>query len=207
MLSASTAAGSDNADDIDQAVQIRPIRPQDAAAVDAFVRSLSPQSRQRRFHVGIRGLPPALLDRFTRPLPGLEFAVVAMATFDGMELCVGEARYALDGEGGSEREFALVVADGWQRRGLGRRLLCSLMRQAIAGGVSLLVGDVLRDNGPMLTLVDSMGFARRRHPADPGLIRVQRALQLEPMPSPADICAQASPGTDRFSRDSATHAA
>ncbi len=40
---------------------VAPLRPRDAAAIQAFVTALSPGSRYRRFHVGIPRLPPALL--------------------------------------------------------------------------------------------------------------------------------------------------
>jgi acetyltransferase len=55
-------------------------------------------------------------------------------------------------------EFALVVGDAWQRRGLGRHLLERLIAIARERGVKRLVGQVLAENGPMLELTRKLGF-------------------------------------------------
>jgi acetyltransferase len=151
------------------------VRPQDAATIDAFVRSLSPWSRQRRFHGGVVQLPPELLHRFTHPEPGRELALLAFATESAREVCIGEARYALSDESPCEREFALAVADRWQGLGIGAMLLRSLTDHAESNGVERLYGDVLHDNLPMLALARRLGYSVIRHPAEPRLLRVVRA--------------------------------
>lgn len=158
-------------------VRVRPVRPDDAAAIDAFFSSLSPGARRRRFHAGVRGLSPVLLERFTRPDPHSEAALVAVLVEQGREICIGEARYAVsDGPPGA-REFALAVTDAWQRRGIGRSLLRQLIRHAESSGVTRLHGDVMRDNLPMLSLAEGLGFRPSRHPDDAGLVRVVRSFQ------------------------------
>ena len=154
---------------------IRPARPGDAAAVDRFVRELSPQSRQRRFHGGIRFLSSEQLARFTQVDGARERLLLALTADAGDEICIGEARYALSDEAPDHREFALAVADGWQGRGLGRRLLAELCRHASQQGVRILYGDVLRDNLPMLTLASRLGFLPGSHPSDARLVRLRRA--------------------------------
>ncbi len=158
-------------------VRIRPVRARDASALGAMIRDLSPLSRLRRFHAGLRELPPDLLMRFTHPLPIDELALVATTTAAGRETCIAEARYALGDGPPDEREFALVVADGWQGRGIARQLLCWLLQRARRRGVARLYGDVMRDNRPMLGLADSFGFARQRHPSDVGLVRVAKTIE------------------------------
>ena len=159
------------------AVRIRRVQPHDAALIDEFIRSLSPASRQRRFHTGVRELPLAWLQRMTQPDAARELALVALAHLGGREICVAEARYVLgDDDVAGEREFALVVADAWQGRGIGKTLLLSLGCHALRHGVERLVGDVLRDNLPMVELARSLGYAVRRHPADPRLVRVERSF-------------------------------
>jgi GNAT superfamily N-acetyltransferase len=155
---------------------MRPVRPQDAAAIDAFIRNLSPQSRQRRFHGGVGQLPPDLLYRFTHPDPDHELALLAIATQAGREVCVGEARYAVTEESPCEREFALAVADHWQGLGIGSRLLRNLTDHAQRNGVERLYGDVLHDNLPMITPAESLGYSVGRHPVEPRLLRVAKAL-------------------------------
>src|SRR5262245_16287724 len=105
------------------AVRIRRVREQDTGLIDEFIRGLSLASRQRRFHVGIRELAPAWLERMTHPDPAHELALVALASRNGRDVCVAEARYVLSDDLPAGREFALAVADGWQGRGIGKTLL------------------------------------------------------------------------------------
>jgi len=156
-------------------VRIRRVQGNDAALIDDFVRGLSPASRQRRFHAGVREVPPAWLQRMTHPDPSRELALVALARQAGREVCVAEARYVLSDDVAEGREFALAVADEWQGRGIGKTLLLSLACHAARHAVPRLVGDVLRDNLPMIELARGLGFAVRRHPADPRLVRVEQA--------------------------------
>ena len=144
--------------------------------IDAFVQQLSLASRQRRFHAAIRALPEEWLERMTQPDAERELALVATVLDDGVERCVGEARYVSSPEAPHSREFALAVADGWQGHGIGRSMLRALGRHAAHHGVQRLYGDVLRDNLPMIELARSLDFRVGRHPADPHLVRVQRQL-------------------------------
>jgi GNAT superfamily N-acetyltransferase len=159
-----------------QRLELRPVQGSDAALLADFVADLSPLSRRRRFHSGIRTLPSTWLDRLLHTDPAAEYALLALASADGRSTCVGEARYALSDEASDAREFALVVADGWQGQGVGSRLLRTLACHARAHGVARLYGDVLRDNAPMLGMVQRLGYALLRHPSDATLVRVERVL-------------------------------
>jgi GNAT superfamily N-acetyltransferase len=157
-------------------VCIRRVQPSDAALIDEFVRGLSPASRQRRFHAGVREVPPQWLHRMTNPDPGRELALIALARRDSGEICVAEARYVVSDDVAEGREFALAVADDWQGRGIGKTLLLSLGCHAARHAVQRLVGDVLHDNLPMIELARGLGYAVRRHPADPRLVRVEQSF-------------------------------
>lgn len=138
-------------------VVLHPLRSVDASAEQDFVRALSAESRYLRFHVGLRELPPSLLRQLTEVDQAHHVAIVAHATEGGQPpIVVADARYVLSDDA-HEAEFAVVVADDWQRQGLARLMLESLMRHARARGVHRLVGDVLSDNLPMLTLVRQAG--------------------------------------------------
>ena len=169
--------------------QVRRVRPDDASMIDAFVQQLSLASRQRRFHAAIRALPDEWLQRMTHPDAERELALVATVRVNSVEHCVGEARYALTPEEPDHREFALVVADGWQGRGIGRSMLRGLDRHAARHGVLCLYGDVLRDNLPMIELARCLDYRVVRHPAEARLVRVQRVLRARPahsvLPGPA----------------------
>ena len=73
---------------------------------------------------------------------------------------VAEARYALVQERGNA-EFAVAVADDFQRRGLGRHLVKRLLATAWRRGVRRLFGEIKSDNCAMLALATQLGFRIR----------------------------------------------
>jgi acetyltransferase len=52
----------------------------------------------------------------------------------------------------------VIVADPWQGKGLGPKLIQRVIEIAKENGVRTLSGDVLAENHPMLGLVKKMGF-------------------------------------------------
>jgi len=152
-------------------IAIRPIVPEDAEREQDFVRALSPESRYFRFMTTLRELPPNMLHRFTHPDFERELALAAVVGKDPSARFIGVARCVADSDR-SSAEFAIVVADEWQNRGVGTRLMCELMRAARAIGLRRLWGDVLASNMRMLGLMVSLGFELQPAPEDPLLRRV-----------------------------------
>lgn len=154
---------------------VRPVLAFDAAAEQDFVRALSAGSRQRRFHVGIRELPPALLRAMTEVDHDAHVAVVAETIGDDDEATiVADARYVRGPTaelGGDEAEFAIAVADAWQGAGLGRALMQRLARHAARHGITRLVGDVLPGNAAMFAITGALGGRLVASPNGPGVIR------------------------------------
>jgi acetyltransferase len=157
-------------------VTLRPIRPEDAAIEQAFVQRLSPESRHFRFMNMMRELTPLMLARFTQIDYDREMAFVATLDEDGAEREVGVVRYVINPDGES-CEFALVVADEWQRRGLGRRMMTLLIDAARTRGLREMNGHVLADNRPMLALCQSLGFESAESSEGPQVRRVSLALR------------------------------
>ncbi len=151
-------------------VLLRPITPQDAAAEQAFVGALSLDSRHKRFHVGLRQLPPDLLRRF---IDVDQHDHVAMVAEDaGSSHLVADARYVRSEDHPDEAEFAIAVADDWQSLGLGRTLMARLSRHARLAGLRSLYGDVLTENRRMLVLMRALGARARPHPQGPQIARI-----------------------------------
>jgi acetyltransferase len=142
-------------------VRVRPIRPEDAEMERRFFDGLSEQSRFQRFMQYLRELPPAMLARFTQLDYDRELALVA---FDGGEF-VAVGRYAPNPDGRTA-EFALVTADAWQGKGLGRALLQRLVQAAGTAGYEALYGHILGDNRDMLDLAQRLGFVRQGRDGD-----------------------------------------
>ncbi|MDT8387794.1 MAG: bifunctional acetate--CoA ligase family protein/GNAT family N-acetyltransferase [Thiogranum sp.] len=155
-------------------VTIRPIRPEDAAIEDDFVRSLSPQSRYFRFMRGMNELTLDMLIRFTQLDYDRELALIAVVDQEHREVEIAVARYAINPDGNS-CEFALVVADAWQNRGLGTHLMTALMEAARQRDLKEMEGEILASNHGMLELARNLGFTLHNHPDDPN-VRVARHL-------------------------------
>lgn len=156
-------------------VLLRAIRPDDAPIEQQFVRRLSPRSRQLRFLSGIKELSPALLTKFTHTDYPAEAAFIATIDRNGQEQQIGVARFAT-GSSDDCREFAVVVADEWQGRGIATALLGKLFRVAIQAGSHAIEGLVLQENARMLELARDVGFEIRPYAPDPTLVVVRKRL-------------------------------
>lgn len=157
-------------------VTLRPLRPEDLDIETAFVEGLSAETRASRLLGGAISVTREYLERLTQVNYDRDMALAATVMLEGREALIGVARYALaaDGESG---EFALVIADAWQGRGIGKRMLKKLAAVAQRRGLRRIYGDTLSTNRSMLELAKALGFALLRHPEDPSITRVTLELQ------------------------------
>nr|WP_316644256.1 GNAT family N-acetyltransferase [uncultured Roseateles sp.] len=142
-------------------LHIAPLRPQDAEALQRFVRGLSAHARYMRFQYGLRELSPTLLSRLTQIDQQDHVALVAYVAppvwgDQAVPRLVADARYVRVRDSG-DAEFALVVADDWQGQGLARELLGRLTANARRQGLKRLLGEVLWDNHAMLAMARRLG--------------------------------------------------
>jgi acetyltransferase len=156
-------------------VTLRQIRPDDADALQCFVRALSPASRRLRFHAALNELPATLLKAMTCVDQREQVAFVLTVTERGAERIVGEARYAVDGDR-ETAEFGIAVADAFQGQGLAERLVAALIDAARGSGLRWLVGEVLAGNPRMLAFVRRCGFVMTTRGVEPGIVRVERSV-------------------------------
>ncbi len=154
---------------------IRPIRPEDAELVQRFVRDLSDESKYFRFMNSVQELTETMLVRFTQIDYSREMALVAMTEEHGQEVELGVARYATNPDGLS-CEFALVVADNLTGKGLGQKLMTSLMEAARNMGLRTIEGEVLNNNHNMLKLMTRLGFTVQVSQEDHTIMKVSKAL-------------------------------
>jgi acetyltransferase len=155
---------------------VRPIRPEDAQIEQAFVRGLSDESRYFRFMQAVHELTQEMLVRFTQIDYDREMALIAVVETDaGSELQVAVARYTAYPDRHS-CEFAIVVADDWQGRGIGTHLMHSLMQVAKSRGIDLMEGEIIAGNTHMLGLMDRLGFKVHPNPEDEGVVEASRTL-------------------------------
>ncbi|MDH5265647.1 MAG: GNAT family N-acetyltransferase, partial [Betaproteobacteria bacterium] len=156
-------------------VTIRPIRPEDAEKETAFITELSDESRYLRFLSLVRHVTPEMVARFTQIDYDREMALIATRKEPDGESIVGVARYVRDPNPASA-EFAVVIADRAQRKGLASKLMGRLMTHARFAGIERLRGLVLGSNASMLELMDRLGFEAFPVPDDPSLVDVVKIL-------------------------------
>ncbi|MGH7119475.1 MAG: GNAT family N-acetyltransferase [Acetobacteraceae bacterium] len=157
---------------------IRPIRPDDAAALDAFFHRLSPEEVRFRFFASVRDLTPEQLAQFTCLDYDRDMALVAAR--EGSGELVGVARLTRR-DASHIAEFAIVVWRGLQGRGLAVHLMRRLLAWAARHGVREVVGSILAENPTMLELARFLGFKLVRLPADPQVVEARLSLvSLEP---------------------------
>ncbi|MBK7664540.1 MAG: bifunctional acetate--CoA ligase family protein/GNAT family N-acetyltransferase [Sterolibacteriaceae bacterium] len=160
-----------------QEITIRPIRPEDADLEVEFVKGLSPETRYFRFMSTVRELAPPMVARLTQIDYDREMAFIAtIAREDGSELELGVCRYAVNADQES-CEFAVVVADNWQRRGLARKLMGVLIETARDRGLKYMNGMFLSNNERMLRFVQGLGFVLSNDPEDNTIKNGVLALQ------------------------------
>jgi len=163
---------------------IRPIHPNDAQMLQGLVQHLSPESRYSRFVSSMRELPPSMLARFTLIDYDREMALVAVfkerSAASGGEIVeteriVGVSQYVTNLDQTS-CEFSLVVADDFSGKGLGSRLMESIMDVAREKGLIEIEGLVLVKNPNMLKLMKGLGFSVKPFAEDPDFMLVTHNL-------------------------------
>ncbi|MFI5615478.1 GNAT family N-acetyltransferase [Amycolatopsis sp. NPDC051903] len=118
---------------------IRPPRCGDGEPVDRFLAGLSLASRYHRFFSGIRHITPDLVRAMTAVVPGqLVFLALDGDTVVGHVMAVYSAEAAV--------EIGVVVAEAYQYRGIGRRLVRELALVLVGHGLSRMRCDVLSEN-------------------------------------------------------------
>ena len=126
---------------------------------------------------GLQDLTPAMLSKFTQIDYDRELALIVVVPGDapGSERQIGVARYiTLPDE--ETCEFAIVVSDEWQGKGVARQLFQRLIDAARERRLRVMTGITLRENTRMIDLSRSLGFSTRADTDEPELVRMTLAL-------------------------------
>lgn len=135
-------------------VRFRAIRPDDRARMVEGLRRLSPESRYLRFFTDKRELSESELRYLTEP-DGVDHYAIVVAVLEGDDEIdgAGVARFVAYPDRPRVAEPAILVADEYQRLGLGRMLMDRLMAAAAERGIRSFRSEVLARNAPMLTML------------------------------------------------------
>lgn len=160
-------------------VRLRPIRADDLALHTAFVAGLSNETGYHRL-LSPRKPQPDELWRMTHIDYQHELALIATTEVGSLEQQMGVVRYVRGEtpETAHIAEFAVVIADAWQHRGIASKLLRKLIDAARAAGVKQLADITLYDNVGMLALARKLGFKLQRDTGNPNVTRLRLALDL-----------------------------
>lgn len=158
-------------------VTLRAARASDGTLIQDLVHGLSLESRYQRFFYPLHELPPAMLDRFTHNVPTESMTLLVVIRRQGREVAIAMAQYVVDAYP-DRCDFAVLVADAWQRHGLGKRLVQELVCLSRAAGIKRLEGDVLAENAAMTRLMLKMGFRVMQHEEGPYLHKVSKELDV-----------------------------
>lgn len=159
-----------------ESLLLRPIRAEDEPALAGLFERLSPEDLRLRFFQPMRHLSHALAARLTQLdyERAMAFALIREPP-DAPPEILAVGRLHRDREA-PEAEFAITVASGLKRRGVGRLLMERILEHARETGITTVFGLVLAENGGMLGLAGALGFARTSEPGEPGVIRVVKTL-------------------------------
>ncbi|MGA9754662.1 MAG: GNAT family N-acetyltransferase, partial [Desulfobaccales bacterium] len=156
-------------------VLLRPMKPEDEPLVSDFLGKCSEETIFFRYFKLIKKWTHEMLIRFTQNDYDRELGLMAIGQPPGPEIMMGVSRMVMTTDR-SMAEFAVIVADPWQGKGLGPKLVERITEIAREQGVKRLQGDVLAQNQPMLEMVKRLGFTLRKD-IEGGTYRVEMALQ------------------------------
>lgn len=148
---------------------LRPIRPEDAEALQAMHTRQSPESVYLRFFAPLPRIPERDLRHFVNVDHHSRVALVMTIGED----IIGVARY--DKIDDSSAEVAFNIADSHQGRGLGSILLEHLAAAARERGIREFTAEVLPQNRSMLGVFQAAGFEVSRQ-FDDGVVAVHFSI-------------------------------
>lgn len=146
-------------------VVIRPIHRNDVEIERRFIEALSPSSRRFRFLDTMSSPSAALLKQMTSIDNTTDAAFVATIEVAGVEREIGVARFSARPDG-HDCEFAVTVADEWQKKGLGTLLMRRLLDVARARGIEKMHSSDASDNTSMRKFAEHLHFRHERDPED-----------------------------------------
>jgi acetyltransferase len=159
---------------------LRPIRPEDEPLLVAFHGTLSERTVALRYFHAMKLSTRVAHERLTRICfvdYDREMVLVAERNnpeVDGGREILGVGRLSKIRSTG-DAEFALLISDNFQKRGLGSALLRRLIAIARDEGIHRIVGLILPENLGMRRVCEKLGF-RLSHDAEDGVFKAEMVL-------------------------------
>ncbi len=143
--------------------QIRPVRPEDRAALIAFHRSLSNKTVYLRYFSPVsvqwRTSPKRLAEElYADPEHHCTLVIERRAGGSGLRHLIGVGRLVVPNTAPDTADFAMAIRDDFQGMGLGTALLGALIEQARQAGLRAITAEILAENRSMLEICRRFGF-------------------------------------------------
>lgn len=146
-------------------IQYRSIKPTDGSSLVEIFNNMSPASRYFRYHQPVICPTSKWLQVWVASIAQLpakqSFGLLALASYSPITtIPVGMAYYVTTTDGSAD--FAVMVRDDFQRKGIGTTLVAKLADEAAAKGVHTLKADVLCKNLGMLRVAEKLLYKTSR---------------------------------------------
>jgi acetyltransferase len=140
-----------------QTIILRPIKPEDEHLWLELLTNCSEESVYQRFRSFFRWRSAEIARRFCQPDVSREIAIVAQVTEDRTPKLIGVGRL-IEGPDFRKAEYAILIADRWQGKGLGIQLTNFCMQIAGDWGIKKVYAETSTDNHRMVTIFQKLGF-------------------------------------------------
>ncbi|MBI4889561.1 MAG: GNAT family N-acetyltransferase [Acidobacteria bacterium] len=154
-----------------ECVRIRPIQPEDEPTMVKFHESLSERTVYQRYLQMLNLSQRTAHERLTR-ICYIDYANQMALAVERKDPATGDTSIIGIGRiqgltASTDSEFSIVVADEYQKSGLGTELLRRLIEIGKAEGVKVITADILAENITMQKVAEKAGFKLTRDVEEP----------------------------------------
>lgn len=151
-----------------EVLTLRHIGPDDVDALSSFVHGLSFGARYFRFGRGDVEFTETEIRRTCTPDPQHCVHLLVVRRGEPQDAVVGSERIVFE-PGERSCELAISVADDWQTRGVGKRLVDALLDSARSRQLAHVHARIMATNLAMIEFMQRRGFTVADSPQGPGL--------------------------------------
>lgn len=145
-------------DEPNAAVCIRTADASDVESLSIYFTGLSTTTRNKRFMGARADFALVAAECVAKVRHPDHFTLLAELKWEGESTIIGETRYAYDATA-RHGDFAISVADVFQRKGVGLRMMKAMERQAGRLGHEMIAAETARTNAEMRGLAKKAGFS------------------------------------------------
>lgn len=164
-------------------VQLRPIHPTDGASAKVFRKKVSDESVRDRFLGYIPSVSQKLIDRLTKIDYDSEMAIIAECVDNDKKEPIAVARIVGEAADLTKAEFALIIADKWQGKGLGATMTDYMISIAKDMGFKTLYALLYSHNVQMAEILRRRGFSFKTEGYDTSLATLNLSESKKEIPA------------------------